>query len=109
MSGWAGSDRRGRLPADWPKRREQVKKRAGGRCEKFLPSGKRCPRRGTDCDHKIAGDNHALTNLQWLCEEHHKQKTRAEAAEGYRNMRRRLPKRAEERHPGMRQGTLAGD
>lgn len=107
MSGWQNSDRRSRLPKDWDKRREAVKQRAGGRCEQELPSGARCPRAGNECDHKIPGDNHDLSNLQWLCKHHHDQKTRAEAAAAYRRPKRPSCKRPEETHPALRGGTLA--
>lgn len=109
MSGWNGSDRRSRLPKDWPERVKAVKDRAGGRCQARLPrSGKRCPRPGTECDHIVENDDHRLENLQWLCHEHHEQKTIAHAIRSkYRRRRARAPKRAEERHPGLRHGTMA--
>lgn len=92
---WAGSDRRSRLPPDWPKRRMQARKRAGGRCQ-YVDATGRCPVEGTDCDHIVRGDNHELSNLQWLCREHHKAKT-AQEASAARPQRRRPP----ERHPGL--------
>lgn len=107
MSGWRNSDRRSRLPKDWAKRREVVKQRAGGRCEELLPSGNRCPRPGNECDHVEPGDNHALSNLQWLCKHHHDAKTRREAAAAYRRPQRPVYKRPEETHPALRGGTLA--
>ena len=97
--GWEGSDRRAQLPPDWARRVAATKERAGGQCEAILPiSGKRCPRRGTDCDHK--GDPLDHDDLQWLCPTHHKQKTSREAYQA------RQPKgsrtRRAERHPGGR-------
>lgn len=96
---WDGSDRKSRLPKNWSILVAQVKKRAGGRCEWRLKSGKRCPRAGTDCDHKIAGDNHDLSNLQWLCTDHHAKKSSFEghrARKAKQSLRRRPP----EPHPG---------
>lgn len=98
MSGWNGSDRRSRLPGDWPDRVKEVHRRDGGRCTWRLPSGARCPRRGTDVDHRINNDDHRLSNLQLLCGHHHSKKTAFEARIGKakkRPKRRRPP----ERHP----------
>lgn len=96
---WETSDRRDRLPPDWHKRVAKVKERDGGRCTWKLRSGKRCPRRGTDVDHRVSGDNHELSNLQLLCEDHHKRKTQWEAQAG--RGKRKPPPRREERHPGV--------
>lgn len=94
------------LPSDWKKRREETARRAGWRCEAPLEMGARCPEPGSECDHVVnvrsaqgeaMGDAvHALSNLQWLCREHHNAKTQAEAkaAGAYR--------RAQGRHPGER-------
>jgi 5-methylcytosine-specific restriction endonuclease McrA len=72
---WEGSDRRSRLPANWAALVSQVKKRDEGRCTWLLPSRKRCPRPGTDVDHRFPGDNNSLRNLQLLCAHHHEAKT----------------------------------
>lgn len=73
---WEGSDRRDRLPADWPVIRSKVLKRDGNRCTWRLPkSGTRCPRPANQVDHKQPGDDHSLRNLQSLCEDHHTLKT----------------------------------
>lgn len=95
---WATSDRRDRLPADWEQRRQSVKRRAGGRCEKTT-NGKRCPQPGTECDHRDRGDDHRLSNLQWLCTDHHRAKTIAEAQQA-RNAMRAARYRPAEKHPG---------
>ena len=96
---WETSDRRDRLPADWKQRVAAVKKRDGGRCTWKLPSGARCPRAGTDVDHRVPGDNHDLRNLQLLCDHHHKKKTAREAWAG-KHRRRKPKKRPSPRHPG---------
>ena len=88
---WSSSDRRQRLPKDWPKRRAAVKRRAGGRCEAAVHVPE-CDGIGTDCDHIKAGDDHSLANLQWLSLPCHKAKTAAE---------RPSRKRPAEKHPGL--------
>lgn len=95
---WEGSDRRERLPDDWPDRVAYVKERDRGRCTWKLPSHKRCPRRGTDVDHRIPGDDHSYENLQLLCAHHHAQKTAREGLQGRR--KRRAPRRTPEAQPG---------
>jgi hypothetical protein len=95
---WETSDRRSRLPANWQELVAKVKDRDQRRCTWRLPSGKRCPRAGTDVDHRKPGDDHALSNLQLLCRHHHDKKTQREAWAG--KGKRRVPKRPEERHPG---------
>lgn len=96
---WENSDRRLRLPPDWPERVAKVKVRDGNRCTWRLPSGKRCPRRGTDVDHREPGDDHSLSNLQLLCPHHHGKKT---AREGWAaKQKKKAPKRPPERHPGQ--------
>lgn len=98
---WSTSDRRDRLPHDWPKLRAQTRKRAGGRCEWVLPEGRRCPTPGTDCDHVIPGDDHALTNLQWLCGPHHRVKT-TQDNQAAQALRQALRTRPTDTHPGRR-------
>lgn len=100
MSGWDNSDRRERLPENWATELvPAVKKRDGGRCTWRLPSGKRCPRPGTEVDHRVAGDDHSLRNLQLLCGDHHAKKT---AQEGRRAKaaKRASRYRSTEDHPG---------
>jgi hypothetical protein len=97
--GWEGHDRD--LPPDWPAIRgkfiRQRKHIDGGRCQKRLPSGARCPRPGTDVDHRSDRDDH--TDLQLLCDAHHKAKTQQEArAPG--QWARGSKKRPGEQHPG---------
>ncbi len=100
---WDKSNRRSRLPSDWPTRRARVLARDGHRCT-ATDNGARCTSRATDVDHNVQGDDHSLNNLRALCDWHHKRKTAAEAAEARRNSQaaarlRRLP---QERHPGLR-------
>lgn len=94
--GWEGSDRKSRLPDNWDELRAIVKARAGGRCELLMASGKRCHDKGTDCDHKVRGDDHSLGNLQWICAWHHRRKT---AMEGNEARGRGTSKHPGEKHP----------
>ncbi|MFI0940908.1 HNH endonuclease [Streptomyces sp. NPDC021020] len=89
--GWENSNRESRLPANWHKLRARVKRRDGGLC-------KSCGRPGTQVDHIIRGDNHALENLQLLCEPCHTRKTQAESAEARRAQR---PRREISGRPGF--------
>jgi 5-methylcytosine-specific restriction protein A len=91
---WASSDRRSRLPKDWAKRRARVKARAQDRCEADTHEPT-CNGWGSECDHRVAGDDHSLANLQWLSAPCHRAKTQREAqwhVEGRQ--------RAAEQHPG---------
>lgn len=97
---WSTSDRRYRLPRNWPDIKRQVKRRAHGLCEadQHQPN---CDGIGTDCDHIIAGDNHSLDNLQWLSGPCHQAKTAAENAARNR-ANARMKRRPSEQHPGLR-------
>jgi 5-methylcytosine-specific restriction protein A len=90
--GWANSDRRERLPADWAKRRAAVLKRDRGYCQ---IQGPRCVLTATEVDHIVAGDDHEPSNLQAACEPCHQAKTNSERPK--LAPRRRPP----EPHPGM--------
>jgi hypothetical protein len=58
---WGDSDRRSRLPANWPELRAEAKRlNPEQRCHRCgLPGG-------TDLDHKKPGDWHAQENLDWI-------------------------------------------
>ena len=96
MSGrWASSDRRSRLPADWPKRVAEVKARAHGKCQAHVHELD-CDGVGRECDHVENGDDHSLANLQWLSIPCHKAKTQREAQAARPTRARPQP-----RHPGV--------
>jgi 5-methylcytosine-specific restriction protein A len=97
---WSSSDRRAELPDDWSSRVRATRRRARGQCEWRLPSKARCPRPGTDCDHKGKPDDHRLSNLQWLCPTHHKVKTAGEAAAARAALKPR-PSSRPDPHPGI--------
>ena len=95
---WSTSDRRSRLPANWPQLCRQVKTRANGRCqaEKHDP---RCDGIGTDNDHIIPGDDHRIENMQWLSGPCHRAKTAHESAARNQHTAA-LKRRPSEPHPG---------
>lgn len=102
---WMGSTRRANLPHNWDQIRQDVKARAKGQCERIKGStGQRCTNPGRDCDHIIRpgdGGTDDLTNLEWLCIFHHRDKTSREGntarAAGQAKTRRPRIK-----HPGLR-------
>jgi 5-methylcytosine-specific restriction protein A len=72
-----------------------VRERAGGRCE-VVEDGARCARAGGECDHIVAGDDHSLANLQWICVPHHRVKSSREGAAATPRLLR-----PPERHPAL--------
>jgi 5-methylcytosine-specific restriction endonuclease McrA len=98
MPGWQNSDRRSRLPRDWPVRRRRILTRDGGTCTQVREdTGRRCNAPATDVDHVHPGDDHSDSNLTSLCGWHHRQKSSSEG--GQANAARHLaPAR---KHPGV--------
>ena len=95
---WHTSDRRHRLPKDWPAIVSRIKARDQHRCQASRHDP-RCDGRGTDVDHIIQGDNHSDDNLQLLNEHCHRAKTADETAARNR-LNAKLRRRPEEDHPG---------
>lgn len=75
---WANSDRRARLPKDWPRIRRRIIRRDEGQCAAVYSTGERCVRTDVEVDHIVPGDDHSDTNLQCLCVWHHARKSAAE-------------------------------
>lgn len=110
-SNWNNSDRRSRLPSDWPKIRKQVFKRdsPNGRdwrlaqCQWRMQGGGICGAQATEVDHINRGDDHSLINLQALCTSHHRRKSSSEGGVALRAKRRRISKKfvRTESHPGL--------
>lgn len=76
MPNWEGSDRRSRLPDDWPVIRARILARDGHACRHIrTDTFRRCGLRARDVDHIVNNDDHRDSNLQALCEHHHKQKS----------------------------------
>jgi 5-methylcytosine-specific restriction endonuclease McrA len=93
---WSSSDRRSRLPADWPRRRAAILRRDGWLCQ---IAGDHCTRFATEVDHIQPSDDHRLDNLQAVCGRCHAEKTagEAKAAQAVTRARGRRPA---EPHPG---------
>lgn len=94
--GWAGSDRRKRLPSSWQKIRAQV-----------LARDATCVlcgvRPATHCDHiKPKTDDDRPSQLQGVCEPCHLLKSSREGNDAQRNNPRPGRKRPPEQHPGLR-------
>jgi 5-methylcytosine-specific restriction endonuclease McrA len=102
MPQWEGSDRRSRLPSDWPVRRKRVLRRDGFRCTALSSQGERCAEPASDVDHVRPGDDHSEGNLRSLCAWHHLRKSGGEGARALAAKRRRIDKtfRRTESHPG---------
>lgn len=107
---WETSNRR-KDPPGWANTRRVVIERAQGQCQHqdekphATIAGQtvklRCGFPGRDVDHIInvaEGGGEDLSNLQLLCEWHHKQKTQAEAK---KNRPRRTERHPGEKHPGI--------
>lgn len=87
---WETSDRRSRLPANWPTLRRLVLERDRYECQhQREDTGQRCGLPATDVDHINRGDNHHPNNLQALCPWHHKHKTAMEGGRASAQARRR--------------------
>ena len=92
---WSSSDRRSRLPDNWPALAAIVKRNARGRCQ-ATHHADGCDGHGTEVDHITQGDDHSLGNLQALSTACHARKTRLD--NGYRG----AVAAPSERHPGAR-------
>lgn len=81
------------LPEDWASLRRAVMQRDYYICQLAYDG---CTWRATEVDHRIRGDNHAMSNLQAVCSKCHATKTGREA-----NAARRKRKNDPEPHPGF--------
>lgn len=95
---WSTSNRRERLPEDWPERVAETYRKKGRRC---LIKDPGCLGRASEVDHIEPGDDHSLANLRPACSKCHGRKS---ADEG-NAMKARLKAarfRPARRHPGWR-------
>ena len=102
MAQWRGSDRRERLPDNWPMIRRRILIRDGYRCT-WRHEGVRCAELATDVDHIVHGDDHGDGNLRALCDWHHQKKSSSEGGAARVAARRRINQRfrRSEPHPGL--------
>lgn len=103
---WHTSDRRTRLPRNWPVIRAATIARAGGHCQ-ATTHDPRCDGTATDVDHITPGDNHHPSNLQALSAACHRAKTARESAQRAKR-RAALRRRPEEQHPGAKRPDKRG-
>ncbi|WP_066904585.1 HNH endonuclease [Mycolicibacterium houstonense] len=93
---WDTSDRRDRLPANWPEIRRGALRAAGHRCQIQLPG---CTGVATEVDHVRFRDE--TSPLQAACARCHGQKSSKEGV-AQRAKLRAMKKRPPPRHPGRR-------
>ncbi|MDX2528043.1 HNH endonuclease [Streptomyces europaeiscabiei] len=92
--GWADSNRRNELPADWYTGiRPAILERDGHRCQA-------CGDHATDVDHIGDKHDHRPDNLQALCGWCHKRKTSAQGNQSP-NRQQITETRQREQHPGL--------
>lgn len=103
---WATSNRKARLPSNWPALRAAVLERCGGRCEVLKKDGSRCRDKATEVDHVLAGDDHTLANLRGICQWHHARKSAREGVDARRALNAMLYRKPET-HPGIIPASLA--
>jgi len=97
---WSSSNRKARLPADWPALRRATLERCGGRCEVLKKDGSRCRDKAQEVDHITPGDDHRMANLRGICTWHHARKSALEGVAARREANSILY-RAPEVHPGL--------
>lgn len=100
MPRWENSNRRDRLPPDWPKIQAKVLRRDQKRCQ---IRGPRCEVIATEADHIRNGDDHSMSNLQAVCHQCHKEKSSSEGGAAKAAQRRKIAKKFQrtEDHPGL--------
>lgn len=106
MPNWEGSERRALLPADWTtKTVPRILTRDHHRCQHLREDTQRkCGRRATDVDHKVRpaeGGTDDDSNLQALCQWHHRRKTGQEGGAASGAARKAKRDAAKPLHPGI--------
>ena len=104
-TGWVGSNRHEQLPANWPAIVQRILARDHHRCQHVrYDTARRCLARATDVDHIInyaVGGTDEDSNLQSLCEYHHRQKSGREGGIASGASRRAKRDAAKPVHPGL--------
>lgn len=96
MPNWEGSSRKDRLPANWLQLRQEVFAKKGRRCY-IVEDGHRCTSMATEVDHRIAGDDHSLENLEPICSAHHRSKSSSEGWQAMNRKKKQARERAEKK------------
>ena len=92
------TDRKARLPKDWPRRRLRILRRDRYQCQMpVYEGGPPCLAPANQVDHKLRGDDHSDENLWSLCRPHHARKSSQEG-----NAARLPNKRTPGKHPGLK-------
>jgi len=100
---WATSDRRKRLPPDWPALRLACLKRDNWECQWPAAAGI-CGAYANQCDHINPGGADDLANLRSLCTPHHSARSSQQGGHAWGVIRRRMAAakyRTPEPHPGL--------
>lgn len=97
---WTSSDRRSRLPADWPVRRKRILIRDRFECQGHTDLGL-CGMPANQVDHIEPSGSDDEWNLQSLCEDCHARKSSAEGLAARKRLEA-LTKRPPEQTPGRR-------
>ncbi|ALJ22060.1 hypothetical protein AOA12_20060 [Microbacterium sp. No. 7] len=99
---WSTSRRKSQLPPDWDTViRPAILKRDRHRCQHIrYDTGQKCGAYANQVDHvnQQRNHDHSPSNLQSLCEYHHRVKSSAEGGRAAQKRRRTATKR---RHPGL--------
>ncbi len=100
---WSSSDRRQRLPRNWPYIVKRIRRRDGDRCQVILQDGSQCPNSYGAIDHILNNDDHRDENLRVICDDCHGPKTAREsgAARAANRRRNQAKFRRTEQHPGL--------
>lgn len=104
MPQWSNSNRRERLPPEWPAIRRRILKRDNRECQhRDRGSREICGDFANEVDHIQHGDDHSDGNLQALCSWHHARKSSSEggAARAVKRRQIRSKYRRTEDHPGL--------
>ena len=104
MGGWVNSDRRERLPSNWPVIRKKRLELDNYECQWWVKGKGKCGKPANQVDHKKPKtDDDRIECLQSLCEGHHKLKSAREGNAAYHaaiNASKAKFRAPQERHPG---------